>query len=85
MSSEAKSVHVAMSESGQTRTSADVCDTTASPLEVDMTGSPRDVAEGGNSDRRPVLWALPSLWRGLREVEEPLHWPELCFPRHRVG
>ena len=29
---------------GQTRTSAEVCDTTASPSEADMTGSPRDVA-----------------------------------------
>ena len=30
---------------GQTRTSADVCDTTASPPEADMTELPRDVAE----------------------------------------
>jgi len=33
-----------MSALGQTRTSADVCDTTASPPEADMTGSPGDVA-----------------------------------------
>src|SRR5262245_24208803 len=31
---------------GHTRTSADVCNTTASPPEADMTGSPSDVAEG---------------------------------------
>src|SRR5262245_22922859 len=30
---------------GQTRTSADVCDTTASPTEADMTALPGDVAE----------------------------------------
>ena len=30
---------------GQTRTSADVCGTTSSPLEADMTGSPSDVVE----------------------------------------
>jgi len=35
-----------MSQMGQTRTLADVCDTTASPLEADMTRSPRDVADG---------------------------------------
>src|SRR5262245_23823547 len=35
----------AMSELGHTRTSADVCGTTASLPEADMTGSPRDVAE----------------------------------------
>src|SRR5262245_42126919 len=35
---------------GQTRTSADVSDTTASPSEADMTGSPRDVAEGPTPD-----------------------------------
>src|SRR5215475_13676818 len=31
---------------GQDRTSADVCDTTASPPEADVTRSPGDVAEG---------------------------------------
>jgi len=36
--------------SGQTRTSADVCDTTASPPEADMTGSPSDVAEVPHPD-----------------------------------
>src|SRR5215470_10302746 len=30
----------------QTRTSADVCDTTASPPNADMPGSPNDIAEG---------------------------------------
>jgi hypothetical protein len=36
----------AMSGPGQTRTSADVCDMTASPPRADMTESPRGVAEG---------------------------------------
>ena len=31
---------------GQTRTSADVCGTTASPPEADISGLPSDVAEG---------------------------------------
>src|SRR5262245_24924255 len=31
---------------GQSRTSADVCGRTVSPPNADMTGSPRDVAEG---------------------------------------
>jgi hypothetical protein len=35
---------------GQTLTSADVCDTTASPPKADMTGSPSDVAEGPQAD-----------------------------------
>jgi len=35
-----------MSQMGHTRESADVCDTTASPLKPDMPGSPNDVAEG---------------------------------------
>src|SRR5262245_20777397 len=39
------SEHPPMSESGQTRTSADVCDTTAPPPEADVPGPPRDVAE----------------------------------------
>jgi len=34
-----------MSHMGLTRTSADVCDTTASPPGADMRGSPSDVAE----------------------------------------
>jgi len=42
-----------MSEEGQTRTSAYVCDTTASPLEADMPGLPSDVAEGPISDILP--------------------------------
>ena len=35
---------------GQTRTSAQVCDTTASPPEADMTGSLGDVAEVPKGD-----------------------------------
>jgi hypothetical protein len=31
---------------GQTRTSAEVCGTSASPAKPDMPGSPSDVAEG---------------------------------------
>ena len=38
----------------QTRTSAHVCDTTASPPEADMTGSPRDVAEVPFPDMEPL-------------------------------
>src|SRR5215510_7136769 len=54
--------------SGHTRTSADVCDTTASPREADMTGSPRDVAEG------PILLqnskvAGPQIFRKKTERE----------------
>src|SRR5215510_7268902 len=39
-----------MSQMGQTLTSADVCGTTASPSEADMTRSPLDVAEVPTAD-----------------------------------
>jgi len=47
---EATEVGCSKSAKGQTRTSADVCDTTASPPEADMPDSPRDVAEGPRGD-----------------------------------
>jgi len=40
----------AVLQMGHTRKSADVCDTTASLPEADLTGSPRDVAEGPKTD-----------------------------------
>src|SRR5215510_11580323 len=49
---------------GQTRTSADVSDTTASPSEADMTGSPRDVAEGPKPESCTATNVVepPSAW-----------------------
>ena len=44
---------------GQTRTSVDVCDTTGSPPEADMTGSPRDVAEVPNAVFAPAIERSP--------------------------
>src|SRR5262249_48815593 len=41
---------ISRSAQGQTRTSADVCHTTASPSEADMPGSPSDVAEVPSAD-----------------------------------
>jgi hypothetical protein len=42
---------------GQTRTSADVCSTTGSPPEADMTGSPSDVAFVPKGDMTRVCLA----------------------------
>src|SRR5262245_40297320 len=55
------SEHPPMSESGQTRTSADVYDTTASPPVADMTGSLGDVADGPLPDIQPPARAAPQL------------------------
>src|SRR5262245_14107103 len=50
---------------GQTRTSADVCSTTATPPIADMPGSPSDVAEGPNSDIRKRRCQAGGAWLQL--------------------
>jgi hypothetical protein len=53
----------------QTRTSANVCDTIASPPVADMTGSPRDVAEGPKATSK---FFLAFCLRSLRLVHNCL-------------
>src|SRR5215510_15052454 len=50
-----------MSESGHTRTSANVCSTTASPPKAEMPGSPSEVAEGPEADESRTSCASESL------------------------
>jgi hypothetical protein len=63
-----------MSAQGQTRTSADVCGTSASPPIADMPGSPSDVAEG------PRPCENSSAFRARRRMAEKLRIMKLNHP-----
>src|SRR5262245_27856676 len=61
-----------MTALGQTRTSADVCGTTASPSEADIPGSPSDVAEVPGTDilcRSMSAWTAPNSGANIISLE----------------